>query len=238
WLHFGQKEGETVIPTSYVQEAISSQTIMRANLPSEEEPNLFFSNYGYGWMLSSYKGKYRVEHGGNINGFSANVCFLPTESLGIVVLTNQNNSDATYIIRNTLIDFILNLDSSDWLGDYLAESEEEKTVTPVKTKKETSLRPLDDFIGAYRHPGYGTIKIFLKKNTLQAQFPMGTFNLDNTDKLTFQLKANTSSEIDPDTVPNLEFKFTLGPSENINGLTIPLEPMLDPILFQRIKPKS
>ncbi len=238
WLHFGKSDGETVIPTSYVQEAISSQTIMRANLPSDAEPYLFFSNYGYGWMLSSYKGRYRVEHGGNINGFSANVCFLPTEGLGVVVLTNQNNSDATYLIRNTLIDFILNLNPSDWLGDYLAESVMKNTPIPAKTIKETDSRPLNDFVGTYQNPGYGTIKILLEKNTLQAQFPVGTFNLDNTDKLTFQLKANTSSEIDPDTVPNLEFTFTSNSNENISGLAIPLEPTLEPILFQKIKPKS
>ena len=238
WLHFGKSDGQTVIPTSYAQEALSSQTIMRANLPSDAEPYLFFSNYGYGWMLSSYKGRYRVEHGGNINGFSANVCFLPTEGLGIVVLTNQNNSDATYIIRNTLIDFILNLSSSDWLGDYLAESEEENTPTPAKTIKETGSRPLNDFVGTYQNPGYGTIKILLEKNTLQAKFPVGTFDLDKTDKLTFQLKANTSSEIDSDTVPNLEFTFTSNSTKNINGLAIPLEPTLEPILFQKIKPKS
>ncbi|MEM6892113.1 MAG: serine hydrolase [Bacteroidota bacterium] len=238
WLNFGQKEGKTIIPIAYAQEAISSQTIMRANLPSDAEPYLFFSNYGYGWMLSSYKGKYRVEHGGNINGFSANVCFLPTEGLGIVVLTNQNNSDATYLIRNTLIDHILNLTPSDWLAEYVEETKIPSDVAAPQTKGEPTTRLLVDFVGTYHHPGYGTITILLEKNTLQAQFPVGTFDLDNTDKLTFQLQANTSSKIDPDTVPDLELQFILSPAENIEGLTMPLEPMLDPIHFQKIEPKS
>ena len=61
-------------------------------VPGPDHPDIHMQAYGYGWMMGSYKGHYRVEHGGNINGFSANVAFYPSDSIGIVVLTNQSGS--------------------------------------------------------------------------------------------------------------------------------------------------
>ena len=75
WINNGKYENKQIIPAAYRDQAISSQTIMSAALPAKENPELYFATYGFGWMLSSYKGHYRVEHGGNIDGFSASTCF-------------------------------------------------------------------------------------------------------------------------------------------------------------------
>ncbi|MFZ8469390.1 serine hydrolase, partial [Staphylococcus aureus] len=72
-------------------------------------PDVHFANYGLGWFLASYKGHYRVEHGGNINGFSASTSFFPTDSVGIIVLTNQDGSSIPSIVRNIIADRVLNL---------------------------------------------------------------------------------------------------------------------------------
>ena len=44
--------------------------------------------YGLGWMLQEWNGKKVVEHGGNIDGFSAQVALLPEHNLGYVLLAN------------------------------------------------------------------------------------------------------------------------------------------------------
>ncbi len=44
--------------------------------------------YGLGWMLQTRKGQPVVEHGGNIDGFAAQVALLPESSLGFVLLAN------------------------------------------------------------------------------------------------------------------------------------------------------
>jgi len=46
------------------------------------------ASYGMGWMLHEHRGRRLVEHGGNIDGFSAEVALLPDEDLGFVLLTN------------------------------------------------------------------------------------------------------------------------------------------------------
>ena len=48
--------------------------------------------YGLGWMLRSWSGMKVVEHGGNIDGFAAQVSMLPAKRLGYVMLANVTAS--------------------------------------------------------------------------------------------------------------------------------------------------
>lgn len=49
-------------------------------------------NYGYGWFLRKWKGADVVEHGGNIDGFNAEVAFVPEKKWGLVMLSNVSQS--------------------------------------------------------------------------------------------------------------------------------------------------
>lgn len=117
WIYGGHYNDESILPTPYVSEAMSSQMVVGAGLPGKENPDLHMATYGYGWFLSSYRGHYRVEHGGNIDGFSANTCFFPSDSIGIIVLVNQNGSSVPSVVRNILADKILGLSAVDWNKD-------------------------------------------------------------------------------------------------------------------------
>lgn len=81
WVSGGFFKKKEILPTDYVREAASSQMVMSADLPAAHD-DIFLANYGLGWMIGSYRGHYLVEHGGNINGFSANVAFFPVRSVG------------------------------------------------------------------------------------------------------------------------------------------------------------
>ncbi len=48
--------------------------------------------YGLGWFLRSWNGHGVVEHGGNIDGFNAQVALMPDQKLGFVLLTNISAS--------------------------------------------------------------------------------------------------------------------------------------------------
>ena len=54
--------------------------------------------YGMGWFVDTYRGHPRVEHGGNIDGFSANVVLFPGDGIGIVALTNLNGTPLPELI--------------------------------------------------------------------------------------------------------------------------------------------
>lgn len=50
--------------------------------------------YGMGWFTQEYRGYKVVEHGGNINGFTANVQMLPQKGWGLVLLANRDGANA------------------------------------------------------------------------------------------------------------------------------------------------
>ncbi len=115
WINGGTYKGKEILPTAYIAEAASSQMVRAGGLPTEDK-DIFLATYGFGWMINSYRGHYMVEHGGNINGFSASVSFFPTDKLGIVVLTNQNTSSVPEIVYSSIADRVLGLKNIDWNG--------------------------------------------------------------------------------------------------------------------------
>jgi CubicO group peptidase (beta-lactamase class C family) len=58
--------------------------------------------YGLGWFLRQWKGHKVVEHGGNIDGFNAQVALMPDQKLGFVLLTNVTASSLGAIAMNTI----------------------------------------------------------------------------------------------------------------------------------------
>lgn len=90
------------------------------------KPNDFgrqFSGYGLGWGLSDYHGKLRVGHTGGYDGMITAVTMIPSENLGVVVLTNGTKSPimaATYYA----LDQFLGIDGKDWSKEHLERTNE------------------------------------------------------------------------------------------------------------------
>jgi len=59
-------------------------------------------DYGLGWFLRQWNGHKVVEHGGNIDGFNAQVAFMPDQKLGFVLLTNVTSSPLGAFAMNTI----------------------------------------------------------------------------------------------------------------------------------------
>ncbi|MBK7869583.1 MAG: DUF3471 domain-containing protein [Saprospiraceae bacterium] len=131
-----------------------------------------------GWFLGSYRGHYLVQHGGNIDGFSANTAFYPSDSIGIVVLVNQNGSPLPGMIRNYISDKMLKLPHRDWhkqVKEAVDKSKEAaKSVTSSDSlNRKQGTRPshlLAEYAGQYEHPGYGAFNIFVRNDSLIMSF--------------------------------------------------------------------
>lgn len=173
WIMGGKFNGTEIIPASYVRDASSAQMVVSGGQPGAH-PDIQFSNYGLGWFLKSYRGHYLVEHGGNIDGFSANVAFYPSDSIGIVVLTNQNGSAATDIVRNILSDKLFALDPIPWNADAKKRMDEmmemkqkvEKSTDSLQVKNTHPSHPLKDYAGLYGNPAFSEFMITWKNDTL------------------------------------------------------------------------
>ena len=64
-------------------------------------------DYGLGWMLREIDGHRLVEHGGNIDGFGAQVGLFPDDNLGFVLLTNVSASPLQALSNNMVAEAIL-----------------------------------------------------------------------------------------------------------------------------------
>jgi hypothetical protein len=189
WLNDGKYKGKQILPANYVKEAMSNQMVVSAGLPSMKNPEVHFQNYGLGWFLSSYRGHYRVEHGGNIAGFSTNQVLFPTDGVGIVIFSNQENSNNKVMapIRNLIADRMLKLPYKDWQSFVYApvktqmenaahqyNNTPKKTAIPTKT---IAPRQLSAYQGLFHNGGYGNIQIRNSKDSLYATIGKNQFYL-------------------------------------------------------------
>ena len=235
WINDGRYEGKEVIPASYRSEAIASQSIIAAGLPGKVKPDIMFATYGFGWMLASYKGHYRVEHGGNIDGFSASTSFFPTDSIGIVVLTNQNSSGTTAIIRNTIADAVLGLKYYDWNAEALEGLKKPKDTTK-NTPEVQPLRPtthqLKSYAGTYANAGYGKLRVSLENDSLFIHASK-KFWLKHNNFNSFDLLLVDPVEGIDTTSQTMRLQFNLSNNGDISSISMPLEPSVKPIEFVR-----
>jgi CubicO group peptidase (beta-lactamase class C family) len=249
WINGGKFQGKKIIPAGYINDAMSAQMVAGPGLPGSERPNLHFSNYGLGWFLASYKGHYRVEHGGNIDGFSASVCFFPSDSIGIVVLTNQNGSSVTTAVRNLLADKLLELPYFDWNTDLVSDirkaAKESKSaagnITSDQKKDTKPSHAIKAYEGVYTHPGYGSMEIEAKGDSLFMYLPANAATyLKHYHYDVFEpFNIDKNGVVDTSTHSPMRFQFHLTEPGDISHLTLKLEPTLPALQFNKtVKAKA
>lgn len=236
WINGGKFNGKEILPASYVSEAMSSQMVIGGALPSKEHPDVQFANYGYGWFMASYKSHYRVEHGGNIDGFSASTSFFPSDSLGIVVLVNQNGSPVPSIVRNMIADRMLKVSISDWSKELKDQAdkrrkEEKETTAKATSSQKKGTRPShlpEEFEGKYSLNGYGTFSIKVVRDSLFAYFKTHQFWLKHYHYDVFQpFDVDKKHKIDTTDKSNMRFNFITGLNGEIERVAInDVEPSL------------
>ncbi len=110
----GKFEGRDLLSSSTVSDMHNPHMVTGAVSSS---PDIAATAYAMGWFTDVYRGHRRVHHGGNIDGFSAQVAFLPDDGLGFVVLTNMNGTSYPELLVRTATDKIPGLEAHDWIGD-------------------------------------------------------------------------------------------------------------------------
>ena len=183
--------------------------------------------YGLGWFIANHRGRLLLEHGGNIDGFSALVSMLPDEETGIVVLTNANGSALPYVLRNRLYDELLELEVKDWSHRALTALKNAADNRPEPPRPLPDTRPslpLVAYAGTYAHPGYGEIEVRSGSDSLYLTYagepdePFGHFHYD--------VFINTRPE-------PIRIQFFLDIDAKISALEAKLEPTLPPLRFLR-----
>lgn len=118
WLNKGRFNGRQILSESQVAEATRPQFVINDPLWQVLFGDVgSFLTYGFGWIVQDYQGHKLVSHGGNIDGMSALIAFVPGANVGVVILTNLNGTLATKAILMGVLDRMLGLTARDWVGD-------------------------------------------------------------------------------------------------------------------------
>ncbi|HRN58463.1 MAG TPA: DUF3471 domain-containing protein, partial [Agriterribacter sp.] len=190
---------------------------------------------------------YRVEHGGNIDGFSASTSFFPSDSIGIIVLTNQNASAIPSAARNLIADRMLKLPYRNWSSELklavakatLQAKEAEKNKTSNRVPGTQPSHTLTGYEGIFNNPGYGDIEIYSKKDSLFARTNKDSMWLRHYHYDVFEVKGFDKEEGLDTSSGGTVLNFRTGDDGKIGSLGITMEPSLKPIEFvYKPKPKA
>ena len=186
WIQLQLKHGQftgregRLFSEKQAQEMWSAQSIFPMDDPPAQLGALktSFSEYGLGWMLREYRGHKVVSHGGGVAGFVSDVMLSPDMDLGVVVLSNAEEGNATAAILYHIVDYYLKSPSTDWIASFKTIEEADERDAAEKMRNAANTRdinskpslPLPRYAGAYSDIWYGTIHIALEEGHLVARF--------------------------------------------------------------------
>ncbi|KAJ3209547.1 hypothetical protein HDU67_006136 [Dinochytrium kinnereticum] len=255
WLAFLQAKGLTTHNRRVLSEEVFDKLLWHPHTPIEAEAKMrtfkpveHLLSYGLGFILSSYRGKRMVSHGGATNGYISEILTLPNEKISVAVLTNANTRFASLASRHVLD----RQPVLDWNKEYRAaqdfdiENQQAAIEALLKLRgenKTTPSVPVTGIIGLYENAGYGKINVSGKptaSNTtedldLVVRFvsqPSMEFRIKHWVNDTFGLFAE---ELGGGEYPGLLASFfKANGSEVMERFEMPLEPSVAPISFVRI----
>lgn len=210
--------------------------------PSQDE-RILFPSYGLGWFTEVYRGHHIVQHGGNIDGFTAQVTMVPKENIGIVILSNQEHSVFPTAAAYTILDTFLELPKIDWntllkdkIGKLITSQRESKgqvdenRVLDTKPSHEQSA-----YVGEFEHPAYGVISITSERDHLYIGYHALSkrLALEHYHYYVFTFAFNEVNFSEGDFTQNFKVQFQSDLRGKISRLTVQFELMLEPLKFVR-----
>ncbi len=232
----GGKAGEKQVISAAEIAHLHRPQMLMDDSKSAKNPELYDPAYALGWMTYRHRGLKVVEHGGNIDGFSALVYLVPVKDFGLVILSNQDGAGVTGVLARYATDMVLGLERSDWYarvygdeGKNEEKEEEEKKPEPRRVAGTQPSHKQADYIGEYQHPGYGRIEILEAGDQLSLKF--NSFNLAMEHWHYDVYKA-------ADTIHGitLMINFHTDPNGAVHQLSVNLDPNLEDEVFSKVAP--
>lgn len=234
-LNKGSFNGKKIVSETVINQMHTPQIPCRA-FPWEFK-ELQLTCYGLGWFVETYRGMKMVSHGGNIDGFSAFVSFLPDENTGIVILSNLNNNFLTNALSYEIYDRLFGYQHDDWSYKLKTEVNKveimmEQMKAAMKQHGKENTKPshkIDDYTGKFENPGYGAITITRNEDNLEMEYNNFKFRLNhhNYDVFTFEYELLGVA---------FPAAFVTNYSGDIDSISIPfaMDPAVSDIIFKKI----
>lgn len=238
-LHDGQHNGTQIVPKASLATCHAPQVIVPRPTQFTEIPAL--TGYGFGWFVALYRGRQILFHTGGITGYTAWVSFLPEAEIGMVILTNLDQTPLPAIICYQIYDRLLGLEPVDWHARIQENAAKAKARAassgqannPTMPRQEASPQPLAAYTGEFHHAGYGTLSVRLEDGELTATYHSLTMVLQHRGANVFEGVYENPYRL---TQASRTVTFGLNTVGKISTVSIPFEPAVADIMFNRIEP--
>ncbi|GAA4486698.1 serine hydrolase [Actinoallomurus oryzae] len=215
-------------------------TAMRTPAISLSDPSLFLVGdpvgYGLGLMIEDYRGHRVVFHGGNIDGFSSQVAVVPEAGCAVAVLAGREGTALRDALPHAILDRLLGLDPRPHGATLLAREEavlrghaqgRERLVTGSAALP--PVRPLRDYAGRYRDPGYGELVITESGDGLDGRYRALAGPVVHRHLEVFNLMVDLLGVATP-----LPLQFFHDLEGEVTAAALSLEEAVAPIRFERV----
>ncbi len=238
-LDMGKTGGKQLISKKRMIEMHSPQMVIISPEPEEPKFNeIGHMNYGLGWFIMNYRGHRIIHHGGNIEGFSAMVSFMPEKNMGMVILTNMNETPLNLIFIFNIFDRLLGIDQLPWSDRIWAQNIKklEKLRNARLESEKQRVRgtkpahPLKDYAGKYYNEIYGNLEILKQEEQLVFEYTRFSLPLKHYNYEVFQIKPD-----DPISGIDSFITFNTNTTGKIESLKTNLEDDDRPVVFKKIE---
>jgi CubicO group peptidase (beta-lactamase class C family) len=230
WLTFqidsGRIDGRRLLSRKQFEEMWAGHAIIRDPFYRQLLGGGGFLEYGLGWFLGAHEGRRLILHGGNIDGMSALVSFLPEERIGVVILTNKNQTFVHTGLTFWIYDRLLGLPPVDRSARLLALAQAASKADSVEAAKVEASRiqgtapslPLAAYAGPYTDSLYGSIEVRMDGGALAIEINPGFLGtLEHWHYDTFRARYRDPVAYQ---APKRFVSFRLDPAGKVVGATV------------------
>lgn len=212
----------TIIPVDGIGEALHGNTI---------------ATYGLGWFVEPHRGYTLVHHGGNVEGFSLVIGFVPQASIGIVVLTNLASNPLRDVLLYELADRALDLPDGNWNAKYhglfdpmfAGMQRSKQTTAAEKVAGAPHTHPLEDYVGVYAADGYPDFAVQMIED--------GTLEVCSVGSLDWEPLRHQHYDIFEADVTVFDAQVKVPFLTNLEGeiyaISLGIEPAVEDVIFKR-----
>jgi CubicO group peptidase (beta-lactamase class C family) len=87
-LDGGLWEGRALVAAEPLAETRQPQILLTPAYQGYFNPDALLNAYGFGWVISEYRGHLLIEHGGTLPGNASIIALVPDQRIGIVLMSN------------------------------------------------------------------------------------------------------------------------------------------------------
>jgi hypothetical protein len=246
FLNDGRHGDTQLIDSTTVAELMRPRIVRDSYLPLQDRSSWLL--YALGWNVERWGGHRILFHPGGVEGFTAIVGMMPGREVGWVILTNKGVTSparfAPFAVQYELIDRVLGRKGPNWNHRILDFYDAQQSGTAEPDASETApdttaaprpSHPLEDYVGQYTNPGYGTFKVAMEGDILTGHYGTLGSTLRHVRYDVFEVHGISPSPLGR---PTFKVRFEMGMDGSIDKAAIPLEPAVDPIVFTRTDTKK